>query len=68
MTDGKNKKNEFVRATFYVTPEIKEAIRLLAFYERKDISEIVRENLMKSFSNEIITEAQKNLMWEEAKK
>lgn len=58
----KNKRNpEYIRKTYFLSPELIEAIRIYAFEERKDISEAVRFLLLESIPDRYLEEARKNL-------
>lgn len=52
---------ELSRKTFFLTPELIEAIRIYSFEERTDISETVRILLMEAMPEKYITAARKNL-------
>lgn len=54
-------KPAFTRKTYYLTPEIVEAIRILGYKNRQDISELVRELLEIAIPEEIMKEAIDNL-------
>lgn len=54
-------KPQFTRKTYYLTPEIVEAIRILGYKNRQDISELVRELLEKAIPEEIMEEAIENI-------
>ena len=53
----KSKTGDLVRKTYFLSPELIEAIRIYAFEERKDISEAVRFLLLESIPEEYLTKA-----------
>ena len=55
----KSKTANLVRKTYFLSPELIEAIRIYAFEERKDISEAVRFLLLESIPEKYITEERK---------
>lgn len=57
----KSSKIELVTRTYYLTPELIEAIRLLAFYRNKDKSELMREILTEYIPTDIMEQAKTNV-------
>ena len=53
----KSKTGDLVRKTYFLSPELIEAIRIYAFEDRKDISEAVRFLLLESIPEEYLTKA-----------
>lgn len=60
-TKKKTRKRKVIRQTYYMEPEIIEALRIMDFKSRKGISTILNEILKNGIDGEILKEAEKNL-------
>ena len=60
-TKSKNKDIKLKVASFHLTPELIEAIRLLSFMQRKKVYETVQELLLKAIPVDILEQAARNV-------
>ena len=56
-----NKKDNVFRQTYYMSPEIVEAVRIIDFESREGISSIVNRILRENIPEETLEQARKNL-------